>query len=112
MIELAAMLLAILSPQQVQTDTEGRRLIRTYERPIDGTSRCLRNLPPARRVSVPITCRINSIGGPTQCTFEPGTTREQRYAAECVSRAYRFQWEDNTPATGATVRLIANLVTH
>ncbi len=110
MIVLAATLLALMGPQ-AQTDTEGRHLTRTYRQPVRGIGRCLRDLPEARRVSVPITCRVNSIGGPTACVFEPDTSREQRYAAECVSRGYRFHWADNRPATGATVRFTIHLIT-
>ncbi len=110
MIALAAVLLALLGPQE-QTDTEGRTLVRTYKQPISGTSRCLRNLPPDRRVSVQITCRVNSIGGPTQCTFAPETSREERYATECVARGYRFNWDDGRPATGARVTFTVRLTT-
>ncbi|HEX8660228.1 MAG TPA: hypothetical protein VF686_00065 [Brevundimonas sp.] len=110
MIGLATLLLALLGPQQ-QTDTEGRTLIRTYKNPVNGTSRCLRNLPPARRIAVQISCRVNGIGGPTRCTFQPETSPEQRYAAECVARGYRFNWEDGRPATGSTVRFTVHLVT-
>lgn len=110
MIALAAMVLALQSPQ-TQTDTEGRALVRTFRNPINGTARCLRNLPEGRRFAVPITCRVNSIGGPTQCMFEPETSREERYAAECVSRGYRFNWEDGSPATGARVRFTVRMLT-
>lgn len=110
MIVLAAMLLALMG-QQEQTDTEGRALTRTYTQPRNGTGRCLRNLPPDRQVSVRITCRVNSIGGPTACTFAPETSQEERYATECVARGYRFTRADGTPATGSTVRFTVHLRT-
>lgn len=109
MIALTALVLALQSPQ-AQTDTEGRALVRTYRNPPNGIARCLRNLPEARRYAVPITCRVNSIGGPTQCVFEPEASREERYAAECVSRGYRFNREDGRPATGATVRFSVRML--
>jgi len=110
MILLTAMLLALMG-QQEQTDTEGRTVVRTYTQPRNGTGRCLRNLPPDRQVPVRITCRVNGIGGPTACIFEPGTSQEQRYATECVARGYRFTRPDGSPATGSTVRFTVRLIT-
>lgn len=110
MIVLAAMLLALMG-QHEQTDTDGRTVFRTYTQPRNGTSRCLRNLPPDRQVSVRIMCRVNGIGGPTACIFEPEASREQRYATECVARGYRFTRADGSPATGSTVRLTVHLQT-
>ena len=110
MIMLAAVIMGLLG-QQPSTDTEGGPLVRTYRPPINGTNRCLRNLPLDRQVPVQIACQVNSLGGPTRCTFAPGVTREQRYAAECVARGYRFHRQNGEPATGATVRFTVRLIT-
>jgi hypothetical protein len=117
MIALVALFLAAMAPQDATAPQEEfytdqhQRVIRTYEHPVRGTSRCLRDLPRARQVTVPITCKVNSIGGPTQCVFDDSATREQRYATECVSRGYRFHWPDGTPATGAQVTFRVHLRT-
>lgn len=110
MITLAVMLLTLMG-QQEQTDTEGRTVFRTYTQPRNGTGRCLRNLPPDRQIAVRITCRVNNIGGPTACIFEPETSRELRYATECVARGYRFTRADGSPAAGSTVRFNVRLTT-
>ena len=95
----AAFLMALLTPQDT-VDTGRGILTRTFAPPSGGVGRCQRNLTPGRR-DIPIECTVNSVGRPTACTFPSGTpTREERYAAECTARAYRYDWEDGRPAEG------------
>ena len=38
-------------------------------------------------------------------------TREERYAAECLARAYRYTWEDGRPAEGMRFQFTVNMIT-
>ena len=96
-------LMALLAPQAT-VDTGNGVMTRTFAPPPGGVGRCGRNLPPGR-YSIPVECTVNSVGRPTACTFPSGTpTREERYAAECMARAYRYTWEDGRPAEGIRFR--------
>ncbi|WP_168044691.1 hypothetical protein [Brevundimonas alba] len=104
-------LLAAMLGQDSAANPEGRTIVRTFDQPSRGISRCLRDLPRGRDFAVPVSCEVNSIGGPTRCEFEPDTSRELRYAAECASRGYKFRWEDGRPATGERVRFTVRMRT-
>lgn len=106
----AAFLMALLAPQD-RVDTGQGILTRVFDPPSGGVGRCQRNLTPGRR-AIPIECTVNSVGRPTACTFPSGElTREERYAAECSARAYRYTWEDGRPAEGIRFQFTVNMIT-
>ena len=104
-------LFAALLVQEPGGPGERGQVVKTFDPPPRGISRCLRDLPRGRDFAVPITCEVNAIAGPTRCEFEPGTSRELRYAAECASRGYEFRWQNGEPATGRRVSFVVRMRT-
>jgi hypothetical protein len=86
-------------------------IVRTFDPPPRGISRCLRDLPRRRDFAVQVTCEVNAIAGPTRCEFQPDTSRELRYAAECASRGFEFRWRNGEPATGQRVTFTVRMTT-
>jgi hypothetical protein len=83
---------------------DAQTIVRTFRPPPNGVMRCMRRLPGGTVIDTQMTCRVNSVAGPTACTFDPDDlTREERYAAVCYSRGYMFRYPNGRPATGRMV---------